>query len=303
MKYFKPLIPFSLGFLLLLQLPIFADFVWVNGILQLLLFLLLASLPAILTGRMSYVDIAWPWGLVMLGLIILINSPELNLRVLLAGGMYLFMGLRMGLGAVKMWKMGWLATEFPRYQYQRRRWRRAGKHNSKLAIQVDILVQGLANASFLAIPAFVVAVNPQASMSMLAWFGVLLWVVALVMESVADLQKLKFLQQMKHDGKRNQVCNVGLWAYSRHPNYFAEWMAWNALVIMALPSWFYLMSSQPLVLWLVLGMALVMVSYIMYSTLVYFTGAVPAEFYSVQKRPAYAEYQNRVNRFFPGPQK
>ncbi len=88
MKYFTPLIPFAMGFVLLLQLPVFADFVWVNGILQLLLFVVLASLPALLTGRMSYVDIAWPWGLVLLGLIILINSPELNLRVLLAGGMF-----------------------------------------------------------------------------------------------------------------------------------------------------------------------------------------------------------------------
>ena len=36
--------------------------------------------------------------------------------------------------------------------------------------------------------------------------------------------------------ERNVVCNVGLWKYSRHPNYFGEWMVWNSLIVMAIPS-------------------------------------------------------------------
>ena len=39
----------------------------------------------------------------------------------------------------------------------------------------------------------------------------------------------------------------------------------------------------------------------MYMTLVYYTGAVPAEHYSASKRPEYREYQKQTNRFFPGP--
>ncbi len=303
MKYYTPLIPFSLGILLLLQLPIFADLVWANGILQLLIFIALASLPALRTGRMSYVDIAWPWGLVLLGLITLINCPELNLRVWLVATLYILMGLRMGLGAIKLWQAGYLNSELPRYQYQRRRWRRKGKHNTPLAMQIEILVQGLANVSFLAIPAFVMAVNPDPSIAVMTWIGLVMWIGAYVMESIADMQKLKFLREMKKDGERHQVCDVGLWAYSRHPNYFAEWMAWNALIIMAVPSWFYLLSTQPVVLWLTMGVALVLVSYIMYSTLVFYTGAVPAEYYSVKKRPQYESYQKATNRFFPGSKK
>ena len=49
------------------------------------------------------------------------------------------------------------------------------------------------------------------------------------------------------------------------------------------------------------GGRLLYASRVMYSTLVYTTGAVPSEYYSVQKRPAYSEYQERTNRFFPGP--
>ena len=54
-------------------------------------------------------------------------------------------------------------------------------------------------------------------------------------------------------------------------------------------------------MWLLLGAGLVFVSRVMYSTLVYYTGAVPSEYYSVRKRPEYEAYQQETNRFFPGP--
>jgi len=51
------------------------------------------------------------------------------------------------------------------------------------------------------------------------------------------------------------------------------------------------------------GLSLAWAVYLMYSTLVYYTGAVPAEHFSKLKRPAYAKYQKTVNRFFPGPRR
>ena len=50
-----------------------------------------------------------------------------------------------------------------------------------------------------------------------------------------------------------------------------------------------------------IGAGLLFTSRMMYSTLVYLTGAVPSEYYSAQKRPDYITYQQRTNRFFPGP--
>ena len=303
MRYFAPLIPFVLGFVLLLLMPTFSRLALLNALGQLLLFVLVACIPAWKTGRMSYVDIAWPWGLVLIGVLTFLYSPGYELRVWVVSGAYVFMGLRMGLGALQMWRKGWLKTEFPRYQYQRRRWQKSGKTNTALVMQVDVLLQALANASFLAFPAWVIAANPNPHISMLEWLGLGLWLLAFVMESLADAQKLQFLKRMKQTGKKNQLCDVGLWAYSRHPNYFAEWMVWNALIIAAISSWFQLLPEQPVVVWSLFGLGLLFVSRIMYSSLVYYTGAIPAELYSPQKRPAYAEYQNRVNRFFPGPQK
>ena len=302
-KYFTPLLPFIAGWLILLFTPTFSDIALANGLLQLLLFSLVVCLPTWRTGRMSYVDIGWPWGLTLIGVITWLYSDGDSTRVAVVSIAYIFAGSRMGLGAIKLLTSGHLDKELPRYEFQKRRWHKAGKSNIALAQQIEALVQGVANAAFLAFPAFVIASNPSATISIFEVIGIILWLGSFVLESIADAQKLSFLRAMKKAGQRNTVCNVGLWKYSRHPNYFAEWMVWNALVIAAIPSWLALYPSSSLVIFVLLGLGLLMASRIMYVTLVTYTGAVPAEFYSIQKRPAYKEYQQTTNMFFPGPRK
>jgi steroid 5-alpha reductase family enzyme len=209
----------------------------------------------------------------------------------------------MGLGALKMWSMGLLKKEFPRYEYQKIRWEKSNKTNISLAMQVEALSQGLANASFLAIPIFLISVSPSTQLSALEIIGFTIFILSIVFETVADYQKLSFLREMKSQNKQNMVCDKGLWKYTRHPNYFAEWMVWNGLIIASIPSYISLFDSEALWLWIMIGVALLYTSRIMYITLVYLTGAVPSEYYSVQKRPAYKAYQQSTNIFFPGPKK
>ncbi|MEH6595330.1 MAG: DUF1295 domain-containing protein [Colwellia polaris] len=303
MKYFSPLFLFIAGWALLLLSASFGVISLINGLLQLLLFALVVCLPTWRTGRMSYVDIGWPWGLTLIGVITWLYSDGDSVRVALVSIAYIFAGSRMGLGALKMWRIGHLKTEFPRYEYQKRRWQRDGKTNTALAMQVEAVLQGFANASFLAMPALIIASNPSSTISVFEIIGIIVWLGAFVMESIADSQKLRFLRKMKTLGEKNTVCNVGLWRYSRHPNYFAEWMVWNGLVIAAIPSWLALYQQESTIIWLLLGVGVLLASRMMYTTLVLYTGAVPAEFYSVQKRPQYKEYQRTTNIFFPGPNK
>ena len=300
-KYLSPLYPFLFGWALILYSSSFSDLGLINGLGQLLLFTLVVCIPIWRTERMSYVDIGWPWGLVLLGLVSYWLSDGYWLRSLLVSAIVILIGLRMGLGALKMWHMGLLKKEFPRYQYQRRRWEKSGKTNVQLALQVDAISQGLANASFLALPVFIIASNTSSKLSGFELAGLIIWGLAFAMETVADLQKLAFLQEMKKQGKQRQVCDVGLWRFCRHPNYFAEWMVWNGLIIAAIPSWWALQSAENTLVWVLLGAGLLFTSRMMYSTLVYLTGAVPSEYYSAQKRPDYITYQQRTNRFFPGP--
>jgi steroid 5-alpha reductase family enzyme len=300
MKKILPLFPYLFGWGLLLATTSLFELSLINGISQLVLFLLVVCIPTWRTQRMSYVDIGWPWGLVVIGVLTLIYSDGNNLRVGIVGAIYIFMGLRMGIGALKLWRMGYLNQELPRYQYQHRRWDRAGYDDKRFVMQVEVLIQGLANAAYLAMPAFVIANNSSENISYFEIVGLLIWILAFLMESVSDVQKLGFLKSMRDQGLKNKVCNVGLWRYSRHPNYFAEWMVWNALLIASIPSWMLLQNDEYLVVWLLIGLSLLFVSRIMYVTLVHYTGAKPAEYYSVQKRPDYKQYQQTTNRFFPG---
>jgi steroid 5-alpha reductase family enzyme len=248
--------------------------------------------------------------LVLLGLISFIFSDGYWLRSLIVSLVVIFIGLRMGLGALKMWRLGLLNREFPRYEYQRVLWKEEGKDNTLLALQIDAISQGLANASFLALPVFIIASNTSETFVLLEMIGLSIWLLAFILESIADFQKLEFLKKMKTEGKQRQVCNVGLWKYCRHPNYFYEWMVWNSLIIAAIPSWLTLEPisielfgndySDGLLLTLI---CILYTSRAMYKTLVFTTGAVPSEYYSLQKRPGYKEYQQQTNRFFPGPRR
>ena len=301
--YFTPLLPFVAGWLLLLVTEQFFALSLVNGVAQLVLFAFVVCLPTWRTGRMSYVDIGWPWGLTVIGILTWIYGEGDSLRVAIVSIAYIFAGSRMGLGAIKLLISGHLHKELPRYEFQKKRWIKAGKTNTALAMQIEAIVQGVANAAFLAFPAFIIASNPSEEISIFEIIGIVIWLVSFIMESVADAQKLKFLRAMKKSGARNTVCNIGLWQYSRHPNYFAEWMVWNALVIASIPSWLQLYPNMSVIIFVLLGVGLLMTSRIMYVTLVTYTGAVPAEYYSVQKRPAYKDYQQTTNMFFPGPTK
>ncbi len=299
MKYFYPLFPFLAGCLLLLVTKSFAQVTLANAFLQSVLFLLVVCIPIWRTGRLSYVDIGWPLGLSVIGVVTLLMSEGYWFRNTLVSLIYIFMGGRMGLGAINLWRLGKLKRELPRYEYQKLRWEKSCKTNRRLVMQIEGILQGAANASFLALPAFVIAANPTPSFSVIEIVGLTLWLIFYTSETIADLQKARFLKTTKKRGERNRVCNVGLWRLCRHPNYFSEWMVWNALVVAAVPSWLALYGREPFVIWGLIGLGLLYVSKIMYTTLVHYTGAVPSEYYSLEKRPEYKEYQRTTSRFFP----
>jgi steroid 5-alpha reductase family enzyme len=300
MNYIKPLYPYIIGCIILMFTKSFAEISVISGSIQLVLFGTIVLYPIWKTETLSYVDIGWPWGLVCIGLVTLFLGEGYSWRVWAIGALYILMGLRMGIGAIQFWLKGYIQKELPRYRYQRIRWERKGKTNIQAAMQIDALVQGLANVSYLALPAFIIASNPNPNISVFEVVGLLLWVASFILESIADKQKLGFLRRMKTEKLQNKVCEIGLWKYTRHPNYFAEWTIWNSLIIISIPSWLALRSSESLIIWVLLGLALLFVSLMMYNTLVYLTGAIPSEYYSLQKRPNYKSYTKRVNMFFPG---
>jgi steroid 5-alpha reductase family enzyme len=80
-------------------------------------------------------------------------------------------------------------------------------------------------------------------------------------------------------------------------------MVWNAMIISSISSFNAAFLEDQQLVWIIICIGMFYISYIMYTTLVYYTGAVPSEFYTLQKRPNYKEYQDQTNMFFPGPKK
>jgi len=113
--------------------------------------------------------------------------------------------------------------------------------------------------------------------------GAALWLAGLVGESLADRQLARFRAD---PARRGQVCQDGLWRYSRHPNYFFEWLIWVGYAVYALGAplgWLGLLS--PLLMW---------------HFLVNVTGIPMTEELSVKsKGDAYREYQRTTSAFFP----
>lgn len=272
-----------------------------NVAVQLAIFVPSAFIPAWRTSRMSYVDFAWSAGVLALGIQAFVFAEELTPLTIVAAGMFTLVGTRLMYWGFLVIKPGWLTEEFPRYQYQRLVWEKAGLRSERLSLQYEIGVQATANMSYFALPSIIIATNPRGGLHPVEIAAIVVWVAAFVYESVADVQKGRFLGG--YASASREVCDVGVWRYSRHPNYFGQWLQWTAAVLLAVPSVVALYERAPIVSWVIVAVGLLFLVRAIYVVMVDYSGAVPAEHYSVLKRPGYRRYQAEVNRFFPGPRK
>jgi steroid 5-alpha reductase family enzyme len=83
---------------------------------------------------------------------------------------------------------------------------------------------------FLSVPFLAACGNGAAGLAPSEWAGVALWTVSIGGESIADRQLSRFKARPDNRGK---TCREGLWRFSRHPNYFFEWLIWVAWAIFA----------------------------------------------------------------------
>ena len=179
-------------------------------------------------GNYSYVDIGWSGNFALLALLYCTLAEGEPARQWLIGLMY-------GLWSVRLaWHLGRRVIGHPeegRYVELRRKWGLRGEAAFHRRMYRFYLIQAALNV-ILAWPLFMAAGNPRAQLSTLEWAGAALWAVALIGETIADRQLDRFKADPSHQG---QVCDQGLWAWSRHPNYFFEWLIWVAYALFALP--------------------------------------------------------------------
>ena len=300
-RFFWTLV-YLIPFVALVMSEKFRDPTLFNAAVQFVIFFFISHIPGCVTGRLSYVDVAWPWGLAAIGGLTLGFGTGTFWRKVTIGVIYLFIGGRMGLGAIRALVTGKLNNEFPRYDYRKLVWKEHEVSSTGFELQVEVFKQAYANMALCVLPALLIGFYESDKIHPVEIVGFVWTVLSYIWEHTADLQKKKFLAKCQAEGVTNQTCNVGLWSVVRHPNYFGEWNVWNGLIIASAPALMALYTQEPKEeLWIVIALAFftLFISYIMYDFLVYQTGAIPAEYYSAQRREGYKEFQKTTPMFFP----
>lgn len=248
------------------------------------LVLLMSSAWAIqrLTGNCSWVDVVWSLGTGAAGVTFAlapIDGGTANIRQIAVAVLVAAWSLRLG-GFIALRASA--GHDDPRYADLRREW--GAQFQRRLYI--FLLVQAFVAWS-LALSMLLAARNPSPGFRALDLLGVAVLVVAVIGEATADNQMRKFKRNPENRGK---VCDVGLWSWSRHPNYFFEWLGWVAYPLFAIGAawgWGWLALTGPAV---------------MFWTLRFASGVPPLEAHMLRRYGAgFRAYQARVNVFFPGP--
>ncbi len=228
------------------------------------------------TRNAGWVDVGWALGLAVMALLAAALGPAPLERRLLVGVMGGLHGLRLGL---HLWRR--VATEpheDGRYQAIRAAWQ------TGLNAKFFLFFQGQALLDvFLGLPFLLAAWNPRPGLHPLEWAAAALWLGAWLGEALADGQLRRFKARPEAKGL---TCREGLWRFSRHPNYFFEWLVWVAYLLLAL--------SAP---W---GWIAVLCPALMLYFLLRVTGIPYTEAQSLRSRPEdYARYQRETSAFIP----
>ena len=250
-----------------------------GGLAALLLCFMMTAVFALSLRLRNFgiVDIAWSWNFALLAGIFGLLGGGYGPRRALIAAMFAAWSLRLG-GYLHRRVMGHHPVEDGRYVQLRRDWAHALHTRFVLFFQA----QGLLNLLLVA-PLALACVNPEPALQFLEWMGFTLWLVAVSGEALADRQLERFKAPPANRGK---VCQEGLWRYSRHPNYFFEWLVWCAYFLFALASpWGFLAAYCPLLIF-----------YFLFRV----TGIPATEEQALRsKGHAYHEYQRTTSAFVP----
>ena len=244
----------------------------------------------------SMVDFGWPSGFTLMAIYFLCTGPGVFSHRGLVCTLYILAGFRFMYGWLFVRKH--LATEDHRWQHWRDLWKNGGGLFGIKSENFNFFwfyhCQSITNAIFMSLPLYIAANNRDKVLSIWEYVGFGLWLFGFVFENIADKQLKGYVRQSFKAKKTNtpypNVMKTGLWQYSRHPNYFGEFLLWISYVIMTFQH-----ATQ---IWEIAGLILLPV--VAYLYLVHFTGVFMAERVSLKKRgEEYRQYQNETNMFFP----
>lgn len=229
---------------------------------------------SILRKRNDVADVAWGLGFVLLAWTAYVLSGTHSARAMLVCILVSVWGVRL---AWHIFKRNKGKTEDYRYLAWRKEW--GAWFYPRSYFQVYLL-QGV--LLFLIItPVLLINKYDGGEFGLFDLFGVVVWLCGFYFEVVGDSQLARFIKEPANKGKLMQS---GLWAYTRHPNYFGEVTQWWGLWIIAL--------SVPYGFLGIIGPATI-------TFLILKVSGIPMLERKMQEHPDFAAYSQRVNKFLP----
>jgi steroid 5-alpha reductase family enzyme len=254
-----------------------AALAWAGG--AVLVVLIVTFVVAKIAGKHSVIDTAWGLLFTVIAVTAFARSSGHGdpVRRALLLALPVLWGLRL---AIHIGRRTIGRPEDPRYAALLAK----AKGNRDLyAFAMVYLLQGVL-AFLISAPILVGAFEPGPVRG-LAWFGVALWAVGVFFESVGDQQLETFRRDPANRGK---VMDVGLWRYTRHPNYFGDACTWWGMYLVAAERWPGLLTlAAPIVMTLLLTRG---------------SGARILEKH-MSTRAGWTEYAARTSAFIPRPPK
>jgi steroid 5-alpha reductase family enzyme len=230
----------------------------------------------LLIRNAAIVDVGWAAGLAVLAFFYAIAAPGYFARKWAMAAMVGFWGLRLAAYLLFARVIG--KTEEGRYVQLRKEWKTYLPFRFLFLFEFQAVL-----VVVLSLPFLLACVNPAAPLARIEKIGAGIWLLAVIGEAVADEQLNRFKKNPANSGK---TLRAGLWKYSRHPNYFFDWLVWVGYAGFALGSpWGWLgLISPALVLYFLLSI----------------TGIPATEAQALRTRGnEYREYQRTTSIFVP----
>ena len=228
------------------------------------------------TRDAGVVDVGWTYGVGLSAVVLAAAVDGLPARRVLVAARVVLWSLRLGTYILRDRVLK--GPEDGRYQDLRKRWR-AGFESR---ILVFFQAQGLLAVLF-ALPAGAAMLSARPALGLVDLAAVALWLVAIGGETLADRQLAAHRADPAQAGR---TCRRGLWRFSRHPNYFFEWLHWWAYALIAIgsPLWYVAFAGPLVMLYFIL----------------FVTGIPPTEARALASRgDDYRRYQAETPPFVP----
>jgi steroid 5-alpha reductase family enzyme len=231
------------------------------------------------THNGAIADVAWAFGFPLVTAVYTFIDGDFGVRKIILLILTLLWGARLG---IYLFVRAISKPEDVRYTALRQEW---GSKQNLMMLRFYYFQAIL--AWLLCFQFLIIVKNAEAELDWNEFAGIALWIIGFAGETIADAQLKRFKDNPSNKGK---VCDDGLWFYSRHPNYFFEWLIWVSYFVMSL--------NAPY------GVVTIFCPLAMLYFLTKVTGIVYTENQMLKsKGEAFRRYQQSTSSFIPLPKK